>query len=94
MNSLGRYDTILSAEESEAFRAWRGLHAPNDSGVDYDLRGAFRAGLRPDTAGHFLDTYKKPNHPTFSVESVYACGDDLAAAGRWDGDIFIPPGAD
>jgi hypothetical protein len=54
------------------------------------LRGAFKAGLRPSANGHWPDTYKKPNHPTFSVESQYATGADRAKAGHWDGDTYIP----
>jgi hypothetical protein len=30
--------------------------------------------------GHWPDTFKKPNHPTFSVESQYATGADRALA--------------
>jgi hypothetical protein len=51
-------------------------------------------GTAPDPGaaetGHFPDTYKKPNHPTFSDESIYH-GKDLgldngmkAEGGHWD----------
>jgi hypothetical protein len=86
------YDTPLSAQEEAHFQVWKSKHAPRDSGSDYDLRGAFRAGLRPAANGHWPDTFKKPNHPTFSIESQYAKGADRAKAGRWDGDTFIPAG--
>jgi len=36
---------------------------------------------------HFPDTYKLPNHPTFSDESIY---DGNKKAGTWLGDNFIP----
>lgn len=40
--------------------------------ADYDMRGAYKAGLLTSRgAGHMPDTYKKPNHPTFSSESMY-----------------------
>ncbi|MGX9389621.1 cell wall hydrolase [Nitrobacteraceae bacterium UC4449_H16] len=85
------YDTQLSAEDEKKFQAWKETNAPNDSGADYDLRGAFKAGVTPAANGHWPDTYKKPNHPTFSDQSQYATGADKAKAGRWEGDKFISP---
>lgn len=38
---------------------------------DYDYAAAKKAGVKPDANGHWPDTYKKPNHITFSDESVY-----------------------
>lgn len=87
----GPYDTILPLAQELAFRAWKQQIAPLDSGADYDYRGAFLAGLSPDPkTGHWVDTYKKPNHPTFSVESQYA-KDAPDLAGSWDGETYIPP---
>ncbi len=54
-----------------------------DSGHDYDLRGYWEAnvGIRPgvrqyldslDADRHGPDTFKKPNHPTFSTDSKYS----------------------
>lgn len=92
---LDPYETQLSPAKEKEFLAWKKQYAPRDSGVDYDLRGAFDAGLTPDPeTGHWPDTFKKPNHPTFSVESKYAKNrPDLA--GRWSGpnhDVYIPAG--
>lgn len=85
------YGTQLSPDEEQQFSTWKAQNAPNDSGEDYDLRGAFKAGLSPDPAtGHWADTYKKPNHPTFSDQSMYA-QDAPDKAGHWDGDTYIPP---
>ena len=65
--------TKLSPEEEVKFQAWKAKYAPMDSGSDYDLRGAFKEGITPDgERGHFPDTYKFPNHPTFSKESKYS----------------------
>jgi len=87
------YDTQLSPQEVPGFNAWKQQYAPNDAGTDYDLQGAFKAGLKPDPQrGHFPDTFKKPNHPTFSTESQYSKGDTVG--GKWDTrdgkDVFIP----
>lgn len=83
------FDTPLSVAEEKDYYHWKQKYAPNDSGADYDLRGAYKSGLTPDTeTGHWPDTYKKPNHPTFSDQSIYA---DRGMPGQWAGDQFIPP---
>jgi hypothetical protein len=91
-----RFNTALAPDEETQFQAWKAQYAPQDSGVDYDLRGAFKAGLTPDpTSGHWPDTFKKPNHPTFSNQSKYAAIMP-ERAGRWNGETFTfapPPAA-
>jgi hypothetical protein len=83
---LGPYDTKLSPSEETKFQSWKQKNAPNDSGADYDLRGAYKAGLSPAASnGHWSDLYKKPNHPTFSNESMYATPD----APHWEGSRLI-----
>lgn len=52
-----------------------------DSGVDYDLRGFYNkyGTLMPTSAnGHLTDEFKKPIHPTFSIESRYYDGQPYA----------------
>jgi anti-sigma regulatory factor (Ser/Thr protein kinase) len=86
-----KYETSLTPQEEKQFQTWKQKYAPKDSGQDYDLRGAYKAGLKPDpTTGHWPDTYKKPNHPTFSNESKYA---KFAPnkAGHWNGQTYVPP---
>jgi len=88
------YDTKLSPQEELQFKGWKKKYAPRDSGADYDLRGAFKSGLTPNPdTGHWPDTFKKPNHPTFSVESQYA-KDRPDLAGRWEGEKYIPAGTE
>lgn len=48
---------------------------------DYDLRGFFASGGAFAPNGHGPDTYKKPNHPTFSAESQYSTPDQTG--GQW-----------
>jgi hypothetical protein len=69
------------------YEEWKQKYAPHDSGRDYDLKAAWEAGLTP-TNGHFPDTFKKPNHPTFSIESKF--WKPGMAAGRWEGEKYIP----
>lgn len=83
------YDSPLSGNEESAFQQWKSVNAPQDSGADYDLRGAFKEGLSPAANGHWPDTYKKPNHETFSNESIYAA-QQPQLAGRWNGEQYVP----
>lgn len=86
------YNTQLSPSDEAMFQVWKSQNAPHDSGADYDLRGAYQSGLQPSAAnGHWPDTYKKPNHPTFSDQSVYAKSNP-GMAGYWiNNQQFVPP---
>lgn len=83
------YNTLLSpAEEAD----YQKEHAPGDS-YDYDMRGAFKQGITAAGNGHFPDTFKKPNHPTFSNESIYHGKGGQGGAWSVDAqgrDIFTP----
>lgn len=82
------FNTIIPSGEEQGFQDWKTKNAPNDTGEDYDLRGAFKGGLTRDPQNsHMPDTYKKPNHPTFSNESQYA---PYGNPGSWSGDKFTP----
>jgi hypothetical protein len=54
-----------------AYQAWKQQHGLRETS-DYDLRGAFNSGLHPDERGHLDDTFKRPNHITFSTDSQYS----------------------
>lgn len=85
------FDTTLAPDQEAKFQTWKAANAPKDSGADYDLRGAFQAGVTRSDNGHFPDTFKKPNHPTFSNQSKYAAiRPDLA--GSWNGETYVPAG--
>jgi hypothetical protein len=73
------YDTPLDPQQETAFRQWAGPKIADTQ--DYDLRGAWVADARQAGNGHLPDTYKKPNHPTFSAESQYSTPDN--PGGRW-----------
>lgn len=71
MFGAGRYDTALSPEDEKKFVLWAMARGKMRDLEDYDLRGAWKAGqMRGE--GHGTDTYKKPNHPTFSNQSMYS----------------------
>lgn len=76
---LNNYNTTLSDENERRFANWlaaeskrRGRDLSRDM-EDYDLKGYWLNGGYKDTSGqgHGPDTYKKPNHPTFSDQSIY-----------------------
>lgn len=74
-----KYNTKLSPSQEREFQA----KYPNTKDLyDYDLRGAFKAGAAKAANGHLPDTFKKPNHPTFSTESQYS-GKDGYTGGTW-----------
>lgn len=67
-----------------------------DEAPDYDYKGAQEAGIQPDERGHMPDTYKLPNHITFSDQSKYH-GQNGEEGGKWDqlpeGRWMFTPGA-
>ena len=100
---MTKYETKLSKEEQDEFDEWfeqakeNGVILPDDNGEDYDFKGFWKDMVKDSDEGsdmtsetHFPDTYKKPNHETFSVDSKYAVGNMKKYAGFWDGEEFIP----
>lgn len=65
------YNTQLSPEREAAFQKWVKANNREADLADYDLRGWFSADGNISGNGHFSDKYKKPNHPTFSNQSIY-----------------------
>ena len=101
---MAKYETKLSKDEEKDFKNWfeeskkNGVIHPDDNGIDYDFRGFWKNIIKDNKDAakfnaetHFPDTYKKPNHETFSIESKYATGNMKKYAGSWDGDTYIPP---
>ena len=82
MNIWDAYNTPLNLSDELKFQIAK-ANSPfrNDSGYDYDYRGFYNkyGNLTPQaTNGHLTDEYKKPNHPTFSIESNYYTGQPYA----------------
>jgi hypothetical protein len=88
-----KYNTKLSPEQETQFLNWAAANNRLNDVADYDMRGAWANGIAADANAHFPDTYKKPNHPTFSNESIYH-GVDGYEGGQWskkaDFDAFTP----
>lgn len=66
------YNTVLTEAEEAEFLKWATKSGKIRDLADYDLRGAWKSGAAKSANGHLPDTYKKPSHPTFSNESIYA----------------------
>lgn len=81
------YNTVLTPEQEVQFQQWLKTMPVNlKSDYDYDLRGAWLAGVNPDEYLHMPDKYKKPWHPTFSDESIYSS--PHMQGGHWNGENF------
>ena len=69
-----KFNTKLTPEEEARYQQW--LKGPGKDAVwdqpAYDVRGAWKDQGEKIAPGHGADTWKKPNHPTFSTESIYA----------------------
>ncbi|SRR6266498_2760271 len=86
---VDRYNTPLSSSEEMAFnrfiadqRKWEGRDYSRDM-QNYDMRGWWKKHRGQQVhSGHFEDDFKKPNHPTFSTQSMYH-GRDGYEGGTW-----------
>lgn len=67
-----QFNTELTDAEEQAFQEWAYRTGRTADVEDYDLRGAWKRGFRAKPGQHGVDTFKKPNHPTFSRESQYS----------------------
>lgn len=84
------FNTELSPGQESSFQQWMGDQSKATGRdvaqdlKDYDLRGWYRENMGADlSGGHLTDQYKKPNHPTFSDQSMYS-GAGALGAGHWD----------
>lgn len=76
-----QYNTKLSTEDEAKFQQWVAQTGRDGDLRDYDLRGAWKSDAQQASNGHLPDTWKKPNHPTFSDESQYSTKD--SPGGKW-----------
>lgn len=91
-----QYNTQLTPEEEREFQAWAKAEGRERDVFNYDLRGAWKelksGTMSEDSRGHLGDKYKKPNHPTFSDQSIYSTKENQG--GHWSvengQDVFVP----
>ena len=93
-----KFNTVLSPDEEEKYQVWATENHREKDVYDYDLRGAWKelqsGTMSEDERGHLGDKYKKPNHPTFSDQSIYS-GQDGVTGGVWSRnaegkDVYTP----
>lgn len=78
---MASYDTRLSPRDEVRFENWLTKTGRALDLEDYDLRGAWKSSAKAASNGHLPDTWKKPNHPTFSDESQYSTSEQTG--GKW-----------
>ncbi len=84
----GRYNTPIPADRQAAFDSYAEEKKrttgkdPRGDRYDYDVNADWLAGAKTDERGHGSDQFKKPNHPSFSDQSVYN-GVDGNQGGQW-----------
>lgn len=85
--------TNLNGANDQGYQNWKKSLPQNlQSEFDYDLRGLYNSNpnATPSQDLHFPDTFKLPNHPTFSNESQYYNGTQPGLGGYWNEDTYIP----
>lgn len=79
--------TKLNDKQNKSYQTWRSNLPKNlQYEGNYDLKGLYLSNpnAKPSANLHFPDTYKLPNHPTFSNESKYFNEQNKSNAGHWD----------
>lgn len=81
------------ADNDLLFKNWytnntlEGQHGvPYSDKLDYDYYSFFKNKGQGNIEDHFPDTYKRPNHKTFSNESIYSTPEN--PGGQWNGEKF------
>lgn len=77
------FNTRLTPQEESAYQGWAKANNRQNDSFDYDMRGAWKANVSAGANEHYPDTYKKPNHPTFSNQSMYSGPHTGYAGGTW-----------
>lgn len=78
--------TQLTPIEQKQYEMWKSKLPKNLQWEgDYDLKGLWKSNpkVKPSSNLHFPDTYKLPNHPTFSNESKYYDSVTPGVGGYW-----------
>lgn len=89
------YNTPIPADRQQDYNLWKwkqsrkaGRDVTGDM-IDYDVQGFYMKNAQQSGNGHGPDTFKKPNHPTFSDQSQYH-GLDGYEGGTWGDNSYYP----
>ena len=80
------FNTPIPANSQKEFEKWLTPKRAKDY-QDYDVQGFFLSGAGTSANGHGTDLFKKPNHPTFSNESMYH-SPGIYEGGTWGKGVF------
>lgn len=91
-NNRKIYNPNLASDKD--FQNWYNLNTPEgkanipyNPNSDYDYLSYYKNGdYKNYSGGHFPDTYKTPNHKTFSNESIYSTPEN--PGGSWQGENY------
>jgi hypothetical protein len=97
------FNTALTPAEQAQYQSWaatqaqaKGRPVGSDDTYDYDNQGYWKGNVAtgqptvdPSGRGHTSDQYKKPNHPTFSDQSIYS-GTPNPGGGTYQGGTWAP----
>jgi len=96
--NIKSYNPRLAAKDA-SFQKWYSKNTlegqnkiPYTEKLDYDYFSFYKNSGTGSIDNHFPDTYKRPNHATFSNESIYSIPENTG--GSWNGDKFIPKSED
>jgi hypothetical protein len=101
LDYTNKYNTSLDPAQEAGYQRWLQLQSAlnqrdmSRDNYNYDMRGAFSSGAVQAGNAHWPDTFKKPNHPSFSDQSQYH-GVNGASGGTWTqngGSWQFTPGA-
>lgn len=88
------FDTKLTPLEESRYRLAAAKAGRSGDSKDYDLRGAWNKDAASiGSKGHLTDEFKKPNHPSFSTDSMYSSASNPGGswvAGAKDSWSFTP----
>lgn len=95
LRDVRKYNTGLTQKEFDKFYDWAlkkygSLKSLVYEMGTYDVQGSWKSGdaFKTNYRGHGTDKWKKPNHKSFSTESVYHSSE--TPGGRW---IKTPSGS-
>lgn len=73
---------VIATSDGNVYESETHMAVETSAKPDYDYAAFQASGMEQADNGHYPDTFKLPNHMTFSEESMYH-GQDGEEGGRW-----------
>lgn len=87
LEKIGKQDYDTTQKDYDLKAYYDRAHGDGDTEEDQAIKDNYQRLIKWDGEGerpHMLDTFKKPNHMTFSNKSIYST--DETPGGEWEGD--------